>query len=113
MAISFHPNDLLTCFGLDCKNKPEFKVVQWLGEGLLDDGEMEEEGASVMLACRSCMIDQLEAFRDEQNGTLSASTPTLGFIALPMRLTDGQVASLREEITPHVWLDSEGPDQIV
>jgi hypothetical protein len=109
--VTFHPSDLLTCFGSNCKNKPVFRVIQWLGEGQLDDGGREEEGASVMLACRSCMIDELEAFRDEQNGTLSANIPTLGFIALPMRLTDGQVASLREEITPHVWLDRENPGQ--
>ena len=112
MTTSFHPNDLLTCFGFHCPNKPEFKIVQWLGEGLLDDGEKEEEGVAVMLACRNCMIDELEAFRDEQNGTLSADIPTLGFIALPMRLTDKQVESLREEITPHVWISGDDSGQI-
>jgi hypothetical protein len=112
MGTSFHPNNLLACFSPACENKPEFKVVQWLGEGLLDDGEKWEAGTAVMLTCRSCMIEQLEAFRDEQDGTLSADIPTLGFIALPMRLTQGQVESLREEITPHVWLDRENLDQI-
>jgi hypothetical protein len=109
MATSFHPSDIVTCFGTNCDNKPQFKVVEWLGAGLLDDGEPSEAGAAVKLVCRVCLIEELDAFRDELDGTLSADIPAQALLVLPIRLSDEQVSSLREEITPHVWLDSEEP----
>lgn len=110
MATSFHPSDLQTCFGLDCENAPEFKLVEWHGAGRLNNGEEEEAGVGVSLLCRTCLIDQLEAFRDELAGTLSADIPTQAFLALPIRMIDEQVKSLQDEITPHVWIN---PDESV
>lgn len=107
MATSFHPSDLQTCFGLDCENAPEFKLVEWHGAGRSDSGEEEEPGVGVSLLCRTCLVDQLETFRDELAGTISADIPTQAFLALPIRMTDDQVKSLRDEITPHVWINPD------
>ena len=107
MATSFHPNDLRTCFGLNCKSAPEFKLVEWHGAGRSDDGEENEAGVGVSLLCHSCLIDQLEAFREELAGTLHADIPTQAFLALPIRMTEDQVKSLQDEITPHVWIDPD------
>lgn len=112
MAISFHPSDIHTCFGSDCDNAPEFKIVEWQGAGVLGDGKSEEAGPAVMLMCRDCMLEQVALFRDELKGVLRSDIPTQAILVLPIRLTDEQVSSLREEITPHVWLDSEDSSRI-
>ncbi|PSH02847.1 MAG: hypothetical protein CXZ00_15250 [Acidobacteria bacterium] len=107
MTTSFDKDDIKTCFGLDCKNPPEFRLVTLDGEVTYADGQLTEPEVGVTLLCRRCAIDIVEHNLAELDDSIQSDVPTLGFMLLPMRIDPEIAQDLRDEITPELWTDPE------
>ena len=59
----FSAEDAKTCFGVDCENRPEFRVIS-LGKIPGKRGTLKASGPGVALMCRECMTDELASFSE-------------------------------------------------
>lgn len=107
MPTSFAKEDVNSCFALDCKRRPEFRLIYLDGEGTDVEGNHVERGVRVALFCRECAAAIVSDLTEEIEGTVEADIPVLGVMLLPISMTTEDVEQLREEITPEVWLDPE------